>query len=427
MLRGKDAKDWDLATNAMPEEVLASFRDSKPKGFVIPTGIKHGTLTVHFKNRCMEITTYRSESDYSDGRRPDEVNYVGTIEDDLSRRDFRMNAIALRLPAGMMIDPYNGEADIEAGIIRCVGNPVERFSEDGLRPLRALRFAAQFGFDIDELTLEAIPLSLWVTALVSAERIRDELGKIIMSPFPSRIFRIMEDTGLLKLLLPELAACRNVEQKGLHRFDVLDHSLFACDYAAREQYPQETVLAALLHDIGKPLVREASGFDDAPWTFYRHEAESARLARIMLNRLKFPNAVIDSVCHLVEEHMFNYDDYWSNAAVRRFIVRAGEDSLENLYRLRRADAYAQAGIIPGADFLLPLIARVDRELAGKNAFSLKDLAVKGKDLIELGIKPGKTMGMILNELFETVLDDPAQNNREKLLSIAVNLAKKVLS
>jgi len=427
MLRGKDAKDWDLATNAMPEEVLAIFRDSKPKGFVIPTGIKHGTLTVHFKNRCMEITTYRSESDYSDGRRPDEVNYVGTIEDDLSRRDFRMNAIALRLPAGMMIDPYNGEADIEAGIIRCVGNPVERFSEDGLRPLRALRFAAQFGFDIDELTLEAIPLSLWVTALVSAERIRDELNKIIMSPFPSRIFRIMEDTGLLKLLLPELAACRNVEQKGLHRFDVLDHSLFACDYAAREQYPQETVLAALLHDIGKPLVREASGFDDAPWTFYRHEAESARLARIMLNRLKFPNAVIDSVCHLVEEHMFNYDDNWSNAAVRRFIVRAGEDSLENLYRLRRADAYAQVGIIPGADFLLPLIARVDRELAGKNAFSLKDLAIKGKDLIELGIKPGKTMGIILNELFETVLDDPAQNNREKLLSIAANLAKKVLS
>ena len=424
MLMGRSVQDWDLATNALPEEVIAIFRDAKPRALVIPTGIKHGTVTVHFKNAAMEITTYRTESDYSDGRRPDSVSYAATIEDDLGRRDFCMNAIALRLPGCEIIDPYEGQNDIEAGIIRCVGNPLERFSEDGLRPLRALRFTAQLGFEIDEITLEAIPLCLWVSALVSAERVRDEIEKIICSPQPSRALRLMEDTGLLKLFVPELAACRDIDQKGFHCFDVLDHSLLACDYAAREQYPREVILASLLHDIGKPLVRQASEKDDGAYTFYRHEAESARMTREILGRLRFPNALIANVSHLVEEHMFHYDDTWSDAAVRRFIVRAGEDSLENLYRLRRADAYAMTGVEVSPKFLLPLADRVDRIIAAGNAFSLKDLAVSGKDLIEIGIRPGKTLGVILNQLLETVLDDPASNTREKLLEIAGKLRDK---
>ncbi|MCL2880749.1 MAG: CCA tRNA nucleotidyltransferase, partial [Treponema sp.] len=244
MIRGNKIQDWDLATNATPEEVISIFRDARPRARVIPTGIKHGTVTVLFKNRSMEITTYRTESDYSDGRRPDSVSYTATIEQDLSRRDFCMNAIALRLPSGVIIDPFGGEQDIAAGIIRCVGNPAERFAEDGLRPLRAVRFAAQLGFQIEEFTLEAIPLSLWVSALVSAERVRDEIDRIILSSQPSRAFRLMEQTGLLKIFLPELEACRGVEQKGLHRFDVLDHLFAACDYAAKFQYPREVIYAA---------------------------------------------------------------------------------------------------------------------------------------------------------------------------------------
>jgi len=426
MLMGRDVHDWDLATNAVPEEVISIFRDAPSRALVIPTGIKHGTVTVHFKNTEMEITTYRTESDYSDGRRPDSVSYAATIEEDLGRRDFCMNAIALRLPDCEIIDPYEGQNDIEAGIIRCVGNPLERFSEDGLRPLRALRFTAQLGFEIDEITLEAIPLCLWVTALVSAERVRDEFEKIICSPQPSRALRLMEDTGLLKLFVPELAACRNVDQKCCHRFDVLDHSLLACDYAAREQYPREVILAALLHDIGKPLVRKLSEEGGGGyWTFYRHEEESARMTREILGRLRFPNALIARVSHLVEEHMFSYDDNWSDAAVRRFIVRAGEDSIEDLYRLRRADAYATAGEEVDPKFLLPLADRVDRIIAAGNAFSLKDLAVSGKDLISIGIQPGKTLGIILEQLMESVLDDPESNTREKLLEIAGKLRDKL--
>jgi tRNA nucleotidyltransferase/poly(A) polymerase len=421
LLRGKKAHDWDLATDARPEEVIAIFRNTKPRSLVIPTGIKHGTLTVHYRGEALEITTYRTESGYTDGRRPERVDYASSIEEDLSRRDFTMNAVAVRLPGGELADPFGGRDDIQKRLIRCVGNPAERFAEDGLRPLRAVRFAAQLGFTVERPTLEAIPGALDVTAKVSAERVRDELDKILAAK-PSIAFRLMEETGLLRLILPELSACRGVEQKGYHTFDVLDHSLLACDYAAREGYPREAALAALLHDTGKPAKAEKG--EKREWTFYQHEAESARLARIILNRLRYPNMVTDTVCRLIEEHMFYYDESWSDAAVRRFVIRVGEDNLENLYRLRRADAYAAAGVEPGAEFLLPLAERVDNVLAQSRALSLKDLAVSGKDLIEKGIKPGKTMGIILRELFETVVDDPESNNREKLLEIAANLARR---
>jgi putative nucleotidyltransferase with HDIG domain len=300
-----------------------------------------------------------------------------------------------------------------------VGNPEERFAEDGLRSLRAVRFAAVLGFTVEEATLAAIRPALGLTAQVSPERVRDELDKILRAGgdgSPSAAFRLMEQTGLLELLLPELAACRGVEQKGYHHFDVLDHSLLACDYAAREQYPRHVILAALFHDIGKPATRKAG--EQGVWTFYQHERESSRLCRNILSRLRYPNAVCDGTCHLIEEHMFHYTGDWSDAAVRRFIIRVGEENLENLYRLRRADAYAMAGLDPGPEFLLPLAARIDAALAKGRTFSLKDLAVSGKDLIAAGIKPGKYMGIILQELFETVVNDPSMNTREKLLEIA---------
>jgi len=216
MLRGKKAKDWDLATDAPPEEVMDIFRNAKPRGKVIPTGIKHGTVTVIYKGHNMEVTTYRTEAGYTDGRRPDKVLYASNIEEDLSRRDFTMNAVALRLPNGKKIDPFGGEKDIKAGIIRCVGDPAARFSEDGLRPLRAVRFAAQLSGKLDPLTAAAIPNVLETCARVSAERVRDEIEKIILSDKPSRAFLLMEQTGLLRLFLPELAVCRGIEQKGFH-------------------------------------------------------------------------------------------------------------------------------------------------------------------------------------------------------------------
>jgi len=420
MLRGEKIHDWDLATNALPQEVIDIVK--RAGGKVVPTGIKHGTVTVFYKHNTAEVTTFRLESGYSDGRRPDEVHFTSDIEEDLSRRDFTMNAIALRLPEGKIVDPFGGETDIKAGIIRCVGNAAERFNEDGLRPLRAVRFSSQLGFEIEQKTFDAIAGALCVSAKVSWERVRDEIDKILASPIPSRGFLLMEKAGLLKLFLEELALCRGVEQKGYHRFDVLDHCLFACDYSSANDYSRELRLASLFHDVGKPDVRQQG--ENGVWTFYRHEETSARLCKKILNRLRYSNAVIDSVCHLIKEHMFHYTDEWSDSAVRRFIARVGEENLEDLYRLRRADTCAFAGKEGDTSSLLLLANRVDKVMAESKALSVKDLAVSGKDLIEAGINSGKMMGIILKELLETVLDDPAQNTREKLLEIAVKFYKE---
>ena len=420
MLRGEKIHDWDLATNALPEEVTAIVKCAGGK--TVPTGIKHGTVTVFYKKHSTEITTFRTETGYSDGRRPDQVHYAAAIEEDLSRRDFTMNAIAMRLPNAEIVDPFGGADDIKAGVIRCVGNAVQRFGEDGLRPLRAVRFAAQLGFEIEQNTKDAISGALNVSAKVSRERVRDEIDKILASPVPSRAFLLMEKTELLRLFIEELAACRGIEQKGFHRFDVLDHSLLACDYAAANGYSHELRLAALFHDVGKPSVRQMD--EGGVWIFYRHEEISSVMCKEILNRLRYSNSVIDTVCHLVKEHMFHYTDEWTDAAVRRFIARVGEDNLDDLYRLRRADSYAFTGKEGDASSLLLLANRVDKVMAKSNALSVKDLAVSGNDLIGIGIQSGKTMGMILNELLETVLDDPAQNTREKLLEIALKIYRE---
>jgi putative nucleotidyltransferase with HDIG domain len=319
-----------------------------------------------------------------------------------------------------------------------------------------VRFASQLGFRVDGAALAAIPGALRLTATVSPERIREELDKTIASQKPSAGLLLMEETGLLELLLPELAACRNIDQgaaeagvpndavdglharqpspqnalnvsraatrRGFHRFDVLDHSLLACDFAAAENYPAEVRLAALYHDLGKPLTRKLD--DSGVWTFYRHEEESSRLARELFLRYRYSNAVSETVCHLIEQHMFHYTEDWTDAAVRRFVIRAGEESLPDLYRLRRADAFATAGHKPPPDFLLALQTRVENVLAAGRALSLKDLAVSGGDLMTIGVAPGKKMGLILGELLEAVIDDPALNTREKLLEIAGNMNRR---
>jgi tRNA nucleotidyltransferase/poly(A) polymerase len=232
----------------------------------------------------------------------------------------------------------------------------------------------------------------------------------------------MEKTGLLEQFLPELALCRGVEQKGFHCFDVLDHSLLALDYAAQKAAAPEVRLASLYHDIGKPMVRSLD--DMGIWTFYQHERESSRMARDIFLRFRYPRAVMDKVCHLIEEHMFHYEENWGDAAVRRFIIRVGEENLASLYELRLADVYGMAKIEPSANSLSSLMERVHAILAEKKALSLKDLAVSGNDLAAQGIKPGKYMGIILKELLEAVLDDPELNTREKLLEIALKLNER---
>ena len=414
MLMNKPASDWDVATNATPKQVMSIFKK------VIPTGIEHGTVTVIFQGEHIEVTTFRTEADYSDGRHPDSVEYAATIEEDLSRRDFTMNAIAVNLRDGVLVDPFDGQGDIKKKLIRCVGDPLERFSEDGLRPVRALRFAAQLGFSIEEATLKAVPQRLNVTEKIAVERFHDELLKMLKSPEPSVGLCLMEETGVMKIFLPELLECRGVEQKGFHNFDVLDHLYYACDGTDRSN--PNVRLAALFHDIGKPKVR-ATG-KDGVFTFYQHEAVSAKMAQTILNRLHFSNQTITYVCHLIAQHMFFYEPAWTDSAVRRFLVRIKyreyEHVLEDLFELRRGDCFGMNRKPVSDAALVEFQKRIEAVLAKDSALSLKDLAVNGRDLIAAGIPAGKMLGTVLNELFETVLDDPAMNTKEKLLVVAKN-------
>lgn len=424
---GKEASDWDIATNATPEQVSQLYKK------VIPTGISHGTVTVLYKNEKIEVTTFRTEADYSDGRHPDKIEYAATIEEDLSRRDFTMNAIALSLADGKIVDPFEGQIDIKNKIIRTCGNPDERFNEDGLRPIRAIRFASQLNFDIEEKTLEAIPKAINRTAQISIERFHDEFIKLLKSEKPSVGLKLLENTGLLKLFIPELAQCRGITQaddRGYHQFDILDHLFYACDGAPKDNLIVR--LAALFHDIGKVDARQVKIEKDSQGNkyqiinFFNHENYSYKKTEIILKRLKFSNEIIKNTLHLILNHMFHYEPNWSNAAIRRLIMRVGIENFDNLFDLRIADAYGknncppQLSGTPWSDNLIELKNRIHEEITKNNALSLKDLKINGQDLIGLGIPKGKIIGVILNELFETVTDDPLMNDKEKLLNIVKN-------
>lgn len=419
ILLGRPHTDYDIATDARPAQVIPLFRR------VIPTGIKHGTVTVHFKGTIFEITTFRTETAYADGRRPDTVTFTPSIIDDLARRDFTINAIAYDLLADRVADPHEGRRDLRVGIIKAIGDPSERFREDGLRPLRACRFAAQLGFSVEEPTRRAIPGSLDILAKVSAERVRDEILKIIDAPLPSVGFALMKDTGILAVVLPELMEGEGVPQGSFHCHDVFRHSLYACDAAPRESPVLR--LAALLHDIGKPRTR-GTGPDGRP-TFYGHEKVSAEMTQAILERLKLPNATIRDVSHLVAHHMFNYLEEWSDAAVRRLIARVGEGSIKDIIALRRADqigmCHENAQYFPQG--LSEFAQRVAGVMESGRAFTVSKLAIGGNDIMEnLDLRPGPQVGIILNELLQSVLEDPALNEREKLLEIARKLVKERL-
>ena len=428
MLMGKEPHDWDVTTDATPEQVMSIFRK------VIPTGIAHGTVTVHFMKNEIEVTTFRTESDYSDGRHPDKVEYTGNIEEDLSRRDFTINAIASYLGDGTITDPFHGRDDIKRKVIRTVGNPLERFSEDGLRPVRAVRFSAQLGFEIERETLKAIsePEILKKTSGISLERFRDELLKLMKAEKPSAGLKLMEESGILDIFIPEFKKCRGCLQgdfRGYHQFDVLDHLFYACDGAPASK--QNVRLAALFHDIGKPDVKRVIPTPQGDqFTFYNHEAKSQQITKEILFRLKFSNAEIANICHLVVNHMFNYTQDWTDAAVRRFLAKIQAENLEDLYDLRLADIYGMNNApVRGQDsrtiaLLNELKDRISKETEKNSVLSLKQLAVNGKDLMKNGISAGKDLGFVLNQLLETVLEDPSQNEKEQLIKIALNIYKK---
>jgi tRNA nucleotidyltransferase (CCA-adding enzyme) len=408
-LLGKKVKDYDLATDAHPEEVMRIFRR------VIPTGLKHGTVTVLSGGQPCEVTTFRVEGAYPDHRRPSTVTWAAHIDEDLKRRDFTINAIAYNLATHTLYDPFGGKSDLSRKLIRAIGDANERLREDALRILRAVRLAAQLGFSIEAMTLKAMSANAALMTRISSERIRDELNKILETAEPSAGLSTLGRLGILRLVIPELEACRGVKQPSLHCFDVFTHSLYACDGAPAE----ETAVrwAALLHDVGKPAARSVNPAGEP--CFYSHEKISAEMAQDILTRLRCPGNVVSKVAHLIRCHMWSYDDSWKDSAVRRFVKRVGRENLPALFALRRADQYGlcRRPIDPAP--LLEFERRIESVMAASSALSLRDLAVNGEDLKQsLNLQEGKSIGVILDFLLESVLDDPAMNERARLLTLA---------
>ncbi|MBP7735115.1 MAG: HD domain-containing protein [Spirochaetes bacterium] len=409
LILGNEIYDYDFATDARPEEITRLFRKT------IPTGIKHGTVSVLADQWQFEITTYRSDGKYIDGRHPDSVSFSNDLRIDVDRRDFTINGLAFDPLTGELIDHVEGLRDLQSGIIRTIGDPIMRFTEDGLRPIRACRFASKLNFTIEEKTLRAITETLGVVKGVSHERIRDEFLKILESEKPSLGIEYLRTTGLLPLFLPELAECHDVSQNRYHIYDVYYHSVYSCDAAPRE-HPMIR-LAALLHDVGKVPTRHPG--EDGDFTFYNHEVVGAKMVKKIMKRLKFSNEQIETVNNLILNHMFHYTDEWTDGAVRRFIRKVGLENIEDLFALRMADRKGN-----GARKGLPapinrLKQRIDHVIEQENAFSVRDLNINGTILMEeFGLEPGPIIGMILNQLLETVLDNPELNEREKLTALS---------
>jgi tRNA nucleotidyltransferase (CCA-adding enzyme) len=412
LLSGRTPKDWDIATDARPNEVKRFF----PR--VIETGIQHGTVTVMVNKEPYEVTTLRGEGAYSDGRRPDKVEFVDDIVADLARRDFTFNAIALDPVDGHVIDPFDGRADLKAGVLRAVGDARERFAEDGLRILRAARFSATLGVRIDDATFSAMSdaRSHDTYRKVSAERVRDEWMKSMNAEKPSIAFEAMLKSGILAISCPELCESVGCEQNKYHAYDVWGHAMACLDACAPEPILR---VAALLHDVGKPRSRAFSEKTN-DWTFYEHEAIGGRMAEPIMQRLKFSNDEKTLVTSLVRHHLICYTSDWSDAAVRRWMRRVGVDLAPHLYKLGRADALGK-GRPAEQDLanLSELEQRAAKIIELGAALSTRDLAVRGNDLMtELGLKPGPTIGRVLDALLELVLETPEKNEREPLLEEA---------
>ncbi|MCR4328646.1 MAG: CCA tRNA nucleotidyltransferase [Patescibacteria group bacterium] len=410
LLLKKEPKDWDIATNATPQEVQKLFEDSVYENTFGTVGVKTDSEDPRIK--IVEVTTYRIEGKYTDMRHPDEVKFAKTIEEDLSRRDFTINALALSTVEGMaakIVDPFHGQEDLKNGIIRTVGDPTERFNEDALRLMRAVRLAVELGFAIDSVTRNAIAMQSESLAMIARERVRDEFIKIIEAMDAAKGILLLEDTGLLRHIMPELREGIRVSQNKHHIYEVFEHHVRSLDYTAKHGYSLHVRIAALLHDLGKPKTKGGNGLDA---TFYGHEIVGARMAIKALERLKFSKDVIEQVGHLVRYHMFYYNvGEVSPAGVRRFLARVGPETVPDLIKLREADRIG-SGVPKAVPYKLRhflfMIEKVKRD-----PVSPKMVVMKGDEVMRiLNIPPSPRVGWILNSLLEEVLDEPKRNKKD---------------
>jgi len=405
-LLGEAPGDWDVATDAVPDRVREIF------GHTYPVGIEHGTVGVREAGETIEVTTFRADI-ATDGRHA-EVRFGVSLEEDLARRDFTINAIAWNPLDDEVRDPFGGRADLERGVLRAVGDADRRFPEDYLRVLRAFRFAARFWLEIEERTRAALVRHAAGVSRLSGERVRDELMKTFaQARHASRALSDWQETGVMARLLPEVAICFGVEQNRFHADDVGAHTLLVVDHV----HPRRPFLrlVALLHDVGKPPTRIRHP-ETGDWTFPLHDRIGAELARQALERLRFSNREVERGVHLVRVHMDLFPPEASDAAVRRWIRRVGEENVWDLYRLHLADW--RGNRTRGHERpLIERFRRVRAVLAARHALEVRDLAIGGEDLIALGLSPGPLFREVLAAALERVVEDPALNTRERLLAL----------
>lgn len=414
LLLGREPKDWDFATNAKPEEVQKIFADSVYENQFGTVGVKTGAEDA--RQKIVEVTTFRLEGKYTDKRHPDEIKFAKTIEEDLSRRDFTINAMAFEVTTHKrrlegLVDPFGGLEDLRAGVVRTVGNPEERFREDALRLMRAPRFAAELDFQIEMNTRRAIEKLSGELEMIAKERVRDEFVKILETPRAAAGIIMLEELNLLRNVLPELREGLGVGQNKHHIYTVFEHSVRALDYAAKKNYSLLVRSASLLHDVGKPKSKQGDGPDS---TFYQHQYIGEWMALQALDRLRFPKDFAEKVVHLVRHHMFYYNvGDVTPAGVRRFLARVGPENVDNLIKVREADRIG-SGVEKAVPYKLRhflfMIEKVKHD-----PISPKMLKVNGDDVMRLlKISPGPKVGYILSVLLEEVLDDPERNIKEEL-------------
>ncbi len=404
-------KDWDLTTNAHPDQIVALFENSYCNNDYGTVGVI--TESEEEKLKVIEVTPYRAESGYSDARRPDEVRFGVSLQEDLARRDFTVNAIALDPESLAIIDPFGGLEDLKVKRLVAVGVAQERFAEDALRMMRAVRFVAELDFVIEADTMAAIFANAKNLARISQERIRDEFTKMLMSGSPMQGIMFLEKLGLLPYVMPELLESIKIEQNQAHAFDVYEHLLRSMQHAADKEMPLILRMAALLHDVGKPATRQFSK-EKNDWTFYSHEVVGAKMAKVILDRMKYPKDFRDVAVKLVRWHMFFSDpDQITLSAVRRTISNVGVDHIHNLLSLRMCDRIGTGRPKEQPFRFRTYKAMVDEAL--RDPISVKMLKIDGSRIMVLtGEKPGPKLGHTLLALLEEVLDDPAKNTEDYL-------------
>lgn len=405
---GREPMDWDITTSARPDQVKALF----PR--TIDTGLQHGTVTVMLEGEGFEVTTYRVDGVYEDGRHPKEVRFTPNLEEDLKRRDLTINAMAYNDAEGL-VDLFGGIRDMEAGVIRCVGQPEERFGEDALRMLRAIRFSAQLGYGIEDKTLEAIKLLAPTLHKISVERIQTELVKLLLSSHPDYL-RTAYQCGVTKVFFPEFDQAMETEQRHPHHcFSVGEHILHSLSYVEADRVLRLTML---FHDIGKPAALTES--EEGITHFHGHEAVSAGMAEEIMRRLKFDNDTMQKVCKLVLYHDYGNGSKPNIRSMRRAVNKMGEGVFPALFAVKRADILAQSSYLRQEK--LEKVEKweqlYEEVKAGQQCVSLKSLAVTGSDLIAAGWKPGRELGEVLHALLELVLDHPEYNEKDRLLEEA---------